>query len=540
MQLYNFSYELQNETDLTASLSEFCDDIESNDDKSEFVWKIPFTVEKRYTVSEEENRINETLTATSYYLLCSVSAAIIAIRLVRKNFDLVFADLIWYILLLPGAVVLFIIPYLLMNHQPTEFHPKKQPLSGLFRFQPSPFLRQTQISPIVYLNSLTVGVILLPVVFPNINILATVFPVSIFALSLIWRDGSDPASNNIVGITALSILPFSIPIINLTVYSQYEKMVAQNIAFLNQITPPQFTGMNDLLLSIFQSQTIGLLLLLPTGITVPLWVLKLISENTDQIDVYKMPEEIDDKKHLRAGILLLFSTYVGSSLLLLVTQLVGYPLVPVESTVAGLLVYWPLFILVPIWFTIWHFNRYKSSDNYEISSQNLEFTFDGVPVLFAELGNTVAFPISDGMESAIVLNKQLRKELTDNEIAAICYHELYHIKHDSVKYQSWIDVPVIGYILFFSRSNFSELYNEEYAADEFAAKKVGPDTVLSALATIKSIEIGQSGSPVREHLNDGWRGYLKLLFSPPVLSLYSPPRHLRVNRLNQEQDLIDN
>lgn len=538
MQLYRLTYDLQNKSDLRQSLRDFCDEVESVSDRSEFIWKIPFTVEKRYTISDEENIINETLTAEPYYLLCSASAAILAVWLIQDNFQLILIDLIWYILLLPGAITLFILPYLLMNHQPAEFYAKQQSTFGLFRYQPSPFLTETQISPIVYVNSLIAGVVILPVVFPSPNILAAVFPVSVLAIFLIWQNRSDPASDNMILITALTVLPFSIPLINLTMYSQYEDIMAQNGYLISQITPSVFNPINELILSIFQSQTVGLVLTLPISVLLPIRIMKLVSDNTSRINTYEMPTKIRDKKHLRAGALLLCTIYIGGSLSLFLTQLAGYPIVPVDSVMAGVLVYWPLFILVPSWYVIWYQNLWHSSVDQEGDFEKPAFEIEGIPVFFGDLDRKAAFPISDDASPAIVLNKKLKGKLNDDEIAAICYHELYHIKHDSIKYQKWIDVPVIGYVLFFLQANLSELYNEEYAADEFAAEKVGASAVISTLENVKQLGIGQAGSPVRQHLKKGWRGYVRLLFSPPVLSLYSPPRQYRINRLEEKKSTV--
>jgi Zn-dependent protease with chaperone function len=161
------------------------------------------------------------------------------------------------------------------------------------------------------------------------------------------------------------------------------------------------------------------------------------------------------------------------------------------------------------------------------------FEVDDIPVLFRNLGDAAAFPVSDD-EPVIVLHEQLNQNLTDEEIQAICYHELYHVKHNSVKYQTWIDIPVVGYLLFLFRTDLSELFNEEYAADEFAAAKVGTEAVVSALTTVDNMNLGRNGSAIQNHIEQGWRGYIQLLFSPPVLSLYSPPRRHRIKRLEED------
>jgi Zn-dependent protease with chaperone function len=533
MQLYELTYRLQNSVSPKSCLKDFCDEADSDSGEHTFTKIQPYIAEKVYTVPDNGDTVREVLRIKPYYILCSLSVIWFAIYFLLTGFKLNLIDIVWYAFLLPGSIVVLLFPYWMLNFQPAEFYPEDQSLFGLSRFRPLPFQQQTQMSVVAYLTTLAAGIVLLPVVFPDPNVLAAVFPVSILAVSLIWQDRSDPATDSIVMLTVLTLLPFGIPLINLSIYSQWNVFAQQNAQILTYLTPEAFNQLNQAILPIIQSQTLGVIFAIPTAVFLPIAVMRSIANNTDRIDVFKIPDTVDDKKYLRAGSLLLFATYVGGSIGILLSQLFGYPIIPVETVLDGILIYWPLFVLVPIWFIVWYRNPWGGSIDSSMDVSEPAFEVDDIPVLFRNLGDAAAFPVSDD-EPVIVLHEQLNQNLTDEEIQAICYHELYHVKHNSVKYQTWIDIPVVGYLLFLFRTDLSELFNEEYAADEFAAAKVGTEAVVSALTTVDNMNLGRNGSAIQNHIEQGWRGYIQLLFSPPVLSLYSPPRRHRIKRLEED------
>lgn len=527
MQIYQLTYTLQNSVSPKSCLKNFCDEADSDNGKHTFTKTQSYIAEKTYTVPDDGDTVREVLRIKPYYILCLFSVMWFAIRILLTDFN---PDLmISYAFLLPGSVFVLLFPYWMINLQPSEFYPEGQSLFRLSRFRPLAFQQQIQMSAVAYLTILAAGIVLLPVVFPDPNVLAAVFPVSIFAISLIWQDQSDPATDRIVVLTVLTLLPFAIPLINLSIYSQWNEFTQRSVQLLAYFTPETFNQLNRAILHIIQSQTLGLIFSIPTAVFLPIVVMKSIANNTGRIDVFKIPDTVDNKKYLRTGSLLLFTMYVGGSIGTLLGQLFGYPIIPVETVLDGILIYWPLVVLVPVWFIVWYWNPWGSSMNIPIDVSEPAFEMDEIPVLFRDLGDAAAFPVLDG-EPVIVLHEQLKQNLTDDEIHAICYHELYHIKHNSVKYQTWIDIPVVGYPLFLFRADLSELFNEEYAADEFAAANVGSEAVVSALTMVNSTNLGRSSS-IQSHFNEGWRGCVQLLFSPPVLSLYSPPRHYRIKRL---------
>jgi len=530
MQLYELTYSLQNSVSPKSCLEEFCDETDSDNGKQIFTKKQPYIAEKVYTVPDNGDTVGEVLRIKPYYILCSFSVIWFAIYFLLTGFKLDLIEIIWYAFLLPGSIVVLVFPYWMLNLQPSEFYPEGQLLFGLSRFRPLPFQQQIQMSVVAYLTTLAAGIVLLPIVFPDPNVLAAVFPVSILAVSLIWQDRSDPATDSIVILTVLTLLPFAIPLINLSIYTQWNVFAQQNAQLVTYLTPETFNQLNQAILSITQSQTLGLISTIPTAVLLPIVVMKSIANSTDRIDVFKIPDTVDDKKYLRAGSLLLFAIYVGGSIGILLSQLFGYPIIPVETILDGILIYWPLFVLVPIWVIVWYWNPWSGSIDSSMDVSKPAFEVGNIPVLFRDLGDAAAFPVSDE-EPVIVLHEQLKQHLTDDEIQAICYHELYHVKHNSVKYQTWINIPVVGYLLFLFRTDLSELFNEEYAADEFAAANVGTEAVVSALNTVDSMNLGRNGSAIQNHIEQGWRGYVQLLFSPPVLSLYSPPRRHRIKRL---------
>ncbi len=429
------------------------------------------------------------------------------------------------------ANLLSIYPYIAIGDQPDEFYPKKEKCNLLSRLRPLPFQKQVSFSLVVYLNNLSAAIIALPIIFPEMNILAVAFPISVLALFLMFQDQSDPATNNVVGLTALILLPFTLPISNLAIYTQIPTVSQQNATMLAVFTPDLFQPAMDTITSSMDSVLLNLIFANAISIVILSSIYKLIYKNRSRIEVYKMPERIDDKKHLRAGVSLLFFVYVGGSISLLISQIVGHPLVPVEGLLRIILIYWPLIVITTTWAIVWFFRQQKNPTEDKICKTETACFVEGYQAVFAETGGAVAFPILSEDGPIIVLNNQLRHDLTDEEIKAICYHEIYHIRNRSIRYQDRVEIPIVGHLLFFLTTNFSELYNEEYYADEFAAEKLGPKVVISCLEKKQSMNFIRDEYTIRSHFKVGWQGFAHLLYSMPILALYSPPDKHRINRL---------
>jgi len=531
MKIYEIKYQLQNNLDIKSSLKKECDYSHTDENNHIFIKEDNKMGRKIYIVPNDGKEFTEYYIAKLRYVFCTITILLISSYLFLINFNLSISDWILILCAFPMANLLSIYPHIITDDQPKEFHPKKQQYSLLARLRPLPFQKQVDFSPIVYLNNIFAAIITVPLVFPEMNILAVVFPTSVLALFLMFQDQSDPATNNVVALTALILLPFALPIINLGIYTQLPTISQQNTTVLTALTPDPFHPVVAAITSVMSSSILNLLLVNLISILFLLFIYKLPYENQDRIEVYKMPTRINDKKHLRIGISLLFFVYVGGSISLLISQLVGHPLVPVETMFAKVLVYWPLVVVIISWVAVWYLRQQKNSTEDEICTTETAFFVEGYQVVFAETGGAAAFPMLSEDGPKIVLNNQLQEDLTDDEIKAICYHEIYHIEHDSIKYQDRVEIPIVGHLLFFLTTNFSELYNEEYYADEFAAKKVGPEVVISGLEKKRSMNFSGDEFTIRSHFKGGWQGYAHILYSMPVLALYSPPDKYRISQL---------
>jgi Zn-dependent protease with chaperone function len=188
-----------------------------------------------------------------------------------------------------------------------------------------------------------------------------------------------------------------------------------------------------------------------------------------------------------------------------------------------------------LYVVVWYRQRNNRTTVNNIRAGTHQFKFNEIPVVFKNTSDKegLAFVRSDGENDLIVIDSQLREELSDDEIEAICYHELYHITHDSMRYQTRIETPVIGHLLFFLSTNLERLYNDEYRADEFAAQQSSAKTLLNALRKTNSLTQTINKSKIKTKIDQGWWGCAEILCSPPVLKLYSPPTEDRIARLEE-------
>ena len=217
MKIYEIKYQLQNNLDIKSSLKKECDYSHTDEDNRIFIKEDDKMGRKIYIVPNEGKEFTEYYIAKLRYVFCTITILLASSYLFLINFNLSISDWILILCVFPMANLLSIYPYIITDDQPEEFHPKKQRHSLLARLRPLPFQKQVDFSPIVYLNNIFAAIITVPLVFPEMNILAVVFPTSVLALFLMFQDQSDPATNNVVALTGLILLPFALPVINLGV-----------------------------------------------------------------------------------------------------------------------------------------------------------------------------------------------------------------------------------------------------------------------------------------------------------------------------------
>ena len=131
-----------------------------------------------------------------------------------------------------------------------------------------------------------------------------------------------------------------------------------------------------------------------------------------------------------------------------------------------------------------------------------------------------------------MINQNLENKLDREELLAICYHELYHLKNKTCRFQIISELPIVGYLLFFVFVNPISIHEEEFRADDYAVKNVDKEAIVSALEKTESKNLGPSDSPVKQFVHEEGRWVaFKLFWKVPILPLYRPERSVRIDRL---------
>lgn len=527
---------------------------------------------KGYALNNKGNELTEVFAAHPLYILSSVGLILHASILLLTGFEtnifnlFILFDSIYRLLVPLIAVVVAFMPTLMINQQPDGFRTANYPENDFQDLQPVAFLTQVTFSKLVYLNYFAAGVIAHAEIFSDLHILSPIYFLGISGVILLHMNIHDPATNKTVFLSVLGLLPYGVTIMNILVYSQWEELISKvsviwangmqftnkvigemTLLWLSELNPEQSRAIAYIaeiwmtnmrfgrgpLAEIAQAPLTGLIVVNVAVIYVLIRLKRSLGSPSDPFGMYTNPQTVTDKKYLRVGVSLILAVYIGFSLTIFVSQLIGYSLIPINQTASGLLIFWPLYIIIPVGIAVWYQRRNNRTTVTDISAERKRFEFNGISVVVKNTGDSEgpAFVRSNGGNTVIVIDSQLRDELSDDEIEAVCYHELYHIKYNSVRYQTRIEIPIVGYLLFFISTNLEELYNDEYRADEFAAHQSSEKTVTSALRKANSMSEPTYKSKLKAKMDQGWWEYAKLLCSPPILKLYSPSVENRIARL---------
>ncbi len=526
MKLYEAGYELHEGLDPKSALEKDCQHTRTDGRLEVFTKHWDWLGSKAYVLDSETDEITEVYAAHPLYTLSSVVLLIYAGYLLLTGFEgELFSPFIDSLVPI-SAIAICSWPYAIAKQHPDGFRTANYPRKIVPDLKPVIFRNHVTFAKITYLNYIATGIILHSEIFSEPNVLFFIYLLGPLAMFLMSTDGDDPATKMTVFLSIFALLPFAIPVINVLIYSQWDRMILS----ISDSLILNISLIDNFLAFLKHVPVLGLLFTNAAAVCGLIVLKQEFDSPGDPFDIYKTPSTINDKEYTRVAVSVILSVYLVASIVLFISHLVGHPLVP-TGTVSWVLIYWPLLIIILAWVALWYQQRYLNT--IDVDTNNSAFDIDGIPVIFTDTNVKTAFPISDTSESVIILSEKLREGLSETEIVAVCYHELYHINHNSIRYQSRIQLPIIGYLLFFLSTNLSELYNEEYYADEFAAQEVGADVVLDALRKAQSIQSHQRGSIIQNEIDKGWSGFVRLLCLPPILSLYSPAIEHRIKRLEK-------
>ncbi|ATW88298.1 Zn-dependent protease with chaperone function [Halohasta litchfieldiae] len=569
MKIYQAHYETQEGLGPKPALEYECEQLQTQGALEIFTKDYSYYGGKAYILDTDTNEIIEIYVAHPLYTLSSVLLVSYAAILLLTGFETSLADLFGelFATVLPvSAIIVAFVPEMIINRQPNGFRTANYPDNKLPDMQPVAFLNKVTFSKLVYLNYISAGILLHSEIFNSIHILSPVYFLGIGAIILLQKNAHDPATDKTVFLSVFALFPYGITTLNLLIYSQWERMIidvidvwVRTIQLTNElvakIVQVSLIGLNtdqgkiiaeftrnliaslrfvsELLAAISQTPLVGLII---TNLLI-LYVLTHLKQNldspSDPFGMYTHPPNITDKKYLRIGMSLILCVYIMTSLGILLSQLFGYPFIPIGAVTSGILIFWPLGIILPAGIAVWYRHRSDRTAINDIDVGNHQFEIESIPVVVKDIikKGKLAFVLPNSGKPVIIVDQQLCNKLSDDEMKAICYHELYHVNHDSIRYQTRIETPIIGTLLFFLFTNLEKIYNDEYRADEFAAQQVSAETVIDALRKAESLKQTNDKSKIKAEIDQGWWGYLELFCSPPVLSIYSPPTKDRIMRL---------
>ena len=545
MKLYQIEYEIQNVADLETRLSKAFGEPEKTEQGTVFENEISWIFNKKYVYKDSQEKLIEQCFASPIYSICTiVLGGVIFLQAISSSGDSPLISMTLSILYLVSGLTLFLLPILLSNVNTNALFPDEslQKVFPTSMILPVAFRHRFSLSPVVYLNGLFTLILAAPLIMPELSM--TVVPVLILltvALPLSARSRKNPATDQVLILAVMSTWPFGVTLGSLHIHSQRSSFLEQERSFIMWAENLHFftDEMGDTLRALIETPMIltvtsSLLMILMIWYLAP----KVIRSFIDNEGVYTTLPLISDQLFLRFSVCLVLATYIVSPLLILTSYSFGFHIIHFESITEILSIYWVLIAIVPLSVIGWIHNNYQRKKHFQELVQSHEpplLHVEGVPVVTADISGSAAF-ITQKIEGQhyIIINQELEDPLNRKELLAICYHELYHLESKAHRLQKMSELPIVGYLLFFVFVNPVSIYEEECRADEYAARNVGREAIVSALEETESMGIGSSKSPVKQFIDKGGRWVaFKLFWKVPILSIYRPKLRVRINQLQR-------
>lgn len=545
MKLYQIEYEIENTADLETHLSKAFGEPEKTKKGTVFENKNSEIFNKKYIYKDSQEKLIEQCFASPIYSICTVVlGGAVFLQGIGSSIDSTSISMTLSILYSLGGLTLFLSPIFLSNVKPNAFFPDES-IHELFQTSitlPVVFRHQFSLSPVVHLNGLFTLILAAPLIMPELSI--TITPVLILltvALPLLARSRTNPATNQVLILAVISTWPFGMTLGNLHIHSQRSIFLQQEQSLIMWAEDLHFftDEMGDTLRTLIETPIIrtvtgSLLTILILWYLAPKVILSII----DNEDIYTISPLISDQLFLRFGVCLMLVMYIAFPLLILVSHPLGFQIIHFESITEILSIYWVLIVIFPLSVIGWIHSNHRENNHLRKLIQSNEpplLRIEGVPVITADIERSAAFSTQeiDGQQY-IVINQDLEYQLDREEILAVCYHELYHFENKTHRLQMVSELPIVGYLLFFVFVNPISIHKEEYRADDYAAKKVGREAIVSALEKAESENLGPSDSPVKQFVHEEGRWVaFKLFWKVPILPIYRPERRVRIDRLQR-------
>ena len=378
-----------------------------------------------------------------------------------------------------------------------------------------------------------------PWILPNLNLIVILIASSIILVMYVTsrttlKEQSTPA---VLFLLMVSALPVWLPIGNVLLLSQIEAFRQQYLTFLQSYQGVLFS---EDLAEIYAGLTLNEITIIPlvniSTLLVGAYFAPSLWDKFKSLQPWK-PDEggVSYNKKVHAALLLLYLSYGASSLFVLISYVMRNPIVPIESDIELVIVFIPTIVVGAI-FTYYRCKKYVRIRRERLarSTKSVLDTIDNkFEVLIIENLDVTAYSIDLFLaEPRIVINEQLLEALDDNELAAVYFHEIYHIESRTISHQRIANIPVIGPMFFLAFINPKEVYLEEFRADEFAAKKVGKQAVISAIESSSEVTYDRVSSTDTSDIH-GMSEFLEFITTVPIVGIYRPTRKQRIQNLRE-------
>lgn len=547
--IYQLEYKIQTTANLEQYLSQnFGEPKETNEglifeDNLNGLWGVLFR--RHYIYRNGQEKLVEQCTPSWIYLIITFLLGCIALITIAVEFTGLIG-LIISVLSLPGGIGLFLLPLLLSQRKPNVFFVDKKSYEEFHvgGHLPILFRHNVSVSPVVLFNGLFALILSEPLLVPELIIIVlSLLILSIATLPLLTGSQTNPATNQIIILAAVSVWPFWITMGNLEnlSYAQSSSFPEQGqlITTWAENLHPSIDETFNILFALTETP-VTLIAVINLFIVLSLWYLgpKLILFIVKDEDIYEISSLVTDQLFLRLGFTLLLIVYLAFPFLALASHFLELHVIRFKSVTEILAVYWALIVIIPLSIIGWINDRRRQNNRfrqYIQSNERPSLRVEGVPVITTDLEESAAIitrKVDD--QEYIFINQDLEGQLDREEFLAICYHELYHLKSNTRRFQTIAGLPIVGYLLFFAFVNPVDIHEEEFRADNYAAKNVGREATVSALEKIESEDLGPEGYTIENFVNKHGRWVaFKLLWGVPVLPLYRPERDVRISRLQE-------
>jgi Zn-dependent protease with chaperone function len=249
-------------------------------------------------------------------------------------------------------------------------------------------------------------------------------------------------------------------------------------------------------------------------------------------------EKISYNQKMHLALLCLYLAYFLSSIGIVISFSTGILIVQIKSGIELVAIFMPSIIVCIVFICIQ--GRKYLHLRREILNQTTRFELRGyhtdIEIFSVENLEATAFVVNLAFsDPKILIDRQLIEKSDHKEIAAIYFHEMYHIHSKTSNYQRVVNVPVVGPMFFLAFINPEEVYAEEFRADEFAAEKVGREVVISAIEAANEETHIRSNSSSTASDFQKILNFLELITTVPVVGIYRPTRRQRIQNLKEIQ-----